>query len=325
MNFETNINSSPAISDPAINLDDWKTNSTSFHLTGRSYKVMLPSKDVVFCNTVFFWPADDLVALSNDDIAWLYNETECPTVKAIAYTRQLTHIIDDVVPALAYGSFFTTYQEELRKAVQARMNRVDGRQEWADYYATSIKEFPIITTIFTLLPDHLRTAIANSYFDQFADTKLFTHDEMLALTTEEKVKALTFAVKNKSIILENIIDLITEDDVFDIETAFEILNSTQSSVVLGKLSRCIPLTNNPTNANNLIALWVRACIAEKINVNDSVYYMAMKQIELDNELDILAPYVVKDNRRIPQNTQMSPYALQSSVNSLHGNDSPIGL
>lgn len=311
-----------------INLRDWKA-AGSLQATPH-YPIKLPSGTIVEVSIQPEPPSKEIIELSDEDLEWASTQGNFPTIDAVMYLRGLTSQVSYIAPLLSFGEFFKEHADALTAPIEKNISNKSKGTEWVEYYAAELHDFPIFSVLINNLSDKARSKVGAEYFRQFTDIKYLSPEQVQALTTEDKINVLKTAVAKypgNDSKLSLAVGLFTEEDSIPAQDAALVLSYTRSSVDSGRLMACAAFYNDYTNAYNVVATWVRHCINERIGTNQSVWYKAALDLEVEHNFSLAGDYI-KNLQGQPiglNQTKSTLGGVSGGFKSMYSNNQPIGL
>ena len=311
-----------------LNLRDW-TMPASHQASYHRDTVTLPGGKRVQVSQAPNMPADEVLALDDEELVFVANQGAFPEVWSELFMRRLTDEIRAIAPMLSMAAFYNENKDTISDIVATNLKSEDSA-EWVEYYASSLQEYPIFKIVLFTIDTDLQEQIGAEYLRQFNDIKYLTPDQVSKLTTEEKTNILLTTMKesqNDPGKRDIAIGLFSQEDEIDTADAARILNLTNSSVTCGALMACPPFYNVHDNAYNTVATWIRHCINERIGTNQSVWYKQAQDIEVQHKFALAGQYVKNvQGQAIGGINTINGYGDSQLVRSSNGNlGKPIGL
>lgn len=295
MNFllQSPVNAPPQLEESGkINLRDW-TMPTDWSTVMHRDTITLENGVRLKVSQSPNMPSDEVLALDDETLIWVANQGAFPEVWCLLFLRGLTEEVRAIAPMLSLSAFYERYKDEVVGPIKANL---EGEQsaEWVEYYAASLKEYPIFKIALFAVEEKYREVIGLSYLEQFNDIKYLSQEQIDGLTAEQKSAILLTTMKeeqNDPGKRDIAIRLFTDEDTIPVGDAAAILKATNSSVTCGSLMACPPFYNDHDNAYNVVATWIRHCQNERIGTNQSVWYNQALGLELQHQFSLCSQFI----------------------------------
>lgn len=274
-----------------LNLQDWKMPTGSAILDRDT--VTLPNTKRIKVSQAPNMPSAEVEELSDEDLYFVANQGAFPEVWCLLFLRGLTEEVRAVAPMLSVSSFYEKYKGDIAAKLNANLKSEEA-DEWVDYYASSLHDYPIFKIALFALDQDQRDKIGMKYLESFNDIKYLSSDQISSLTTQQKIHVLTTVLKesqNDTGKRDIALSLFNKEDVLDAEEAAALLGLTNSSVSCGALMGCVSFYSDKTNAYNTVATWIRHCVNEQIGTNQSVWYKLANDIEVEHGFSLSKDYI----------------------------------
>lgn len=295
MNFidAQNFNGAPQLEQSGkLNLQDWKSTQINSSIHGLSM-VKLPNGKEIKVSESPNLPSAEILALDDEELSHVANQGSFPEVWCLLFLRGLTEEVRAIAPMLSVHAFYDKHKDEISEKIQANLKSEES-QEWVEYYASCLRDYPIFKTALFALDQEWRDKIGFEFFETFNDIKYLSSDQISSLTTEQKRNALTTVLKesqNDTGKRDIVLNLFTKEDVLDANEVAVLLGLTQNSTTCGALMGCVAFYSDKTNAYNTVATWIRHCVNEQIGTNQSVWYKMATDIETEHGFAISKDYI----------------------------------
>lgn len=331
MDFILSNENQPPILDSGgvLNLQDWRA-AGSLQASAR-YPVKLPGGQLLELSNQPELPDEATLALSDEDLSWVDQQGYFPVIRAQMFLRGLVNDVDAIAPMLSFGSFFTQFSPAIKKIVDANLKKKDQAVQWQEYYAGSLFDFPIFSTVVGLLSEKNRADIGQAYFDMFTDVKYLSAKQLNALTLDQKVEVLKTTLSKHAGNdgkLDVAIALFGPDDEIPDTEAGIMLGFCRASTDAGRLMVCNGFANSYNNAYNVVATWIHLCIKENIGTNQSVWFQAATDLEVRHKFALAGEYI-RNLRGTPiglnQSAAPAMGGLAGGYRTSYANNQPIGL
>lgn len=331
MSFILNNQNAAPVADPTgkINLVDWKHNITT--PLSETRNIQVPSTgEYMIIPTYADAITDSQAALSVEDLQAIAAQGHFPNIEALLFIRGQTHDVDTIIPMLSRGSFFDKYADEVKQIVEMNLRKKATQAEWVEYYTDVLRNFPIFKTIVDLLGDKNKAMIGQRYFEEYHDVKFLSQAQIQKLDIKERIKYLTTVVsryRGNDGKLDVALALFTAEDAIDPADFVAILGLFTDSATIGRLFNVPTFVKDPSNAHNLLAIWIRLCLQENMGVNQSVWYNRATEIEIQHGLALTAPYT----RQVPNQpigglqTTSNLGQVSGAYQSTFSSNRPIGM
>lgn len=275
-----------------MNLRDWNE-VTALEAT-KTFPVRTPSGTNLTLTNDRIPPSPEILALSQEDLTWINDNQPTAQVRAAMFLLDYTTDLEYIAPILSSGKFFAEHGDTIVKLLEKRLKDRALGKEWVEYIAWYLHEHPIAISLVNLLSAKRQSDIAMAYFREYTDVRYLNEKQRESLTVEDKTAVLLDVMSNHSANegrLDVAIKLFAEGDVIPTADAIAILKAAPTSVHAGRLLTCAGIRSDKTNTHNALAILIARCQAERIGVNESVWYRIATQLEQQYELDLLEPYV----------------------------------
>ena len=275
-----------------LNLQDWHNPTINSAIHGLSMVKLASGKEIKVSESPNM-PSAEILALSDEDLIDVANQGSFPQVWCLLFIRGLSEEVRAIAPMLSVHSFYEEHKELITSKIEGNLKSEES-QEWVEYYASCLRDYPIFKTALFALEQNFRDVIGTCYFESYNDIKYLSSDQISSLTTEEKRNALTTVLKesqNDTGKRDIVLSLFTKEDILSADEVAALLGLTQSSTACGALMGCVAFYSDQTNAYNTVATWIRHCVQEKIGTNQSVWYKLATDIETEHGFAISKDYI----------------------------------